>query len=84
MLIYFSWELHDPVLKRNIDMIEDLNQTFGLGILADFFPIFKYIPTPGERKLRKFNTYMKSFMMDVMREHRESYDPGKEFIILSN
>ena len=76
LCLNYSWELDDPLLKKFIDIVEEVNESFGIGILADFFPIFKHIPTPTERKLHRFNKFMKDHFLEIMREHRETYDPG--------
>ena len=77
LYVDFRWELDDPLLKKFIDVIEDFNESFGLGLLADFVPIFKHIPTPGERKLRKTAKFIKDFLLESMEEHRKTFDPGK-------
>ena len=58
-------------------MVEDFNSSFGLGLLADFFPVFKYIPTPGERKVRKMNDFLKGYFKDALKEHRKNLNPGE-------
>ena len=73
----FRWEFDDPLFKKFIDVIEDFNESFGLGLLADFVPIFKHIPTPGERKLRKTSKFIKNFLLECMEEHRKTFDPGE-------
>ena len=76
----FSWDFDDPFFKKFVDVVEDLNDTFGLGLLADFIPIFKHIPTPSERKIRKLNKFIKDFLLECMEEHRKTFDPGKNML----
>ena len=80
MCFDFSWDFDDPFFKKFVDVVEDLNDSLGLGLLADYIPIFKHIPTPGERRLRKINKFRKDFLLECMEEHRKTFDPGKNML----
>lgn len=57
-------------------MVDDFNSSIGNGVLADFIPVFKYIPTPGIRNIRKGFDLALEMMQNFMKEHRENFDPG--------
>ena len=77
LYVDFRWDFDDPLFKKFVDLIEEGNESFGFGLLADFIPIFKYITTPGERKLREVIKVTNDFLLEYMDEHRKTFDPGK-------
>ncbi|XP_070543894.1 steroid 17-alpha-hydroxylase/17,20 lyase-like isoform X2 [Ptychodera flava] len=48
-----SYELDDTEFKDILKFIQNFNESFGNGLLADVVPIFKYIPTNGLRAFKK-------------------------------
>ena len=77
LYVDFRWDFDDPLFKKFVDLIEQGNESFGFGLLADFIPIFKYITTPCERKLREVTKVTNDFLLEYMDEHRKTFDPGK-------
>ncbi len=78
MFIYFlcSWEFEDPKFKEFKDLVDKLNDVLGSGIMADFFPVFKYIPTPGLRLIKRASVDILEMLKNYMKDHRENFDPG--------
>ena len=70
------FELDDPFFKGIIDLMHELNTKLGSGILADAFPILRYLPTEGIRMIHKFNKYLGGYLERALQEHRETYDPS--------
>ncbi|XP_030835857.1 steroid 17-alpha-hydroxylase/17,20 lyase [Strongylocentrotus purpuratus] len=70
-----SYELEDPNVVQWMDVNEDLNEQFGLGLAADFFSWAKYVPTGGPRMIKKTMETMFGFLYLQMEETREHYDP---------
>ncbi|XP_070543996.1 steroid 17-alpha-hydroxylase/17,20 lyase-like [Ptychodera flava] len=48
-----NYELDDTEFKDILKFIQNFNESFGNGLLADVVPIFKYIPTNGLRAFKK-------------------------------
>ena len=61
-----------------MDIIDDFNTSVGSGIAADFFPVFKYIPTPGLRILKKGMNLALNMIRGFMKDHRKNFDPGEQ------
>ncbi len=70
------YDIDDPEFVSMVDSIDDLNEGFGNGLLADVFPIFRYIPTPALRKIVKCKDFIFETMEKEMVEHKESFDKG--------
>ncbi|XP_071813258.1 steroid 17-alpha-hydroxylase/17,20 lyase-like [Apostichopus japonicus] len=77
-----QYEFDDPQLTRLIYLSKEADKLAGSGSLADFIPIFKYVPTPGQRKLEAVWKEFLGFISQELEEHREKYDGGepKDFI----
>ncbi|XP_070543892.1 steroid 17-alpha-hydroxylase/17,20 lyase-like isoform X2 [Ptychodera flava] len=48
-----NYELDDKEFRNILKFIQNFNESFGNGLLADVVPIFKYIPTYGLRAYKK-------------------------------
>ncbi len=67
-----------------MDASDKVNTALFNGLLADYFPVFKYIPTPGFRKFKNGVDVFGSFSKQSMLDHRQKFDPGGiENIIVS-
>ncbi|XP_070542480.1 steroid 17-alpha-hydroxylase/17,20 lyase-like [Ptychodera flava] len=64
------YELDDPEFKGIVKFVQEFNESFGNGLLADFVPIFKYIPTNGLRVLKKTLSTWFSFIRSKVDEHK--------------
>ena len=73
-----SWELEDPEFKEFVDIFDKLNTDLGNGLLADFFPVFKYIPTPGVKLLKKSMRVVLGLTEKFWKDHTQNFDPGTE------
>ncbi|PIK45362.1 putative steroid 17-alpha-hydroxylase/17,20 lyase [Apostichopus japonicus] len=71
-----QYEFDDPQLTRLIYLSKEADKLAGSGSLADFIPIFKYVPTPGQRKLEAVWKEFLGFISQELEEHREKYDGG--------
>ncbi len=75
-LFVCSWEFDDPKFRELVDAMNYFLQLVGSGIMADVFPVFKYIPTPGLRKVKKTLNIMLAVTGNFLKDHRETFDPG--------
>nr|XP_006825012.1 PREDICTED: cytochrome P450 2D6-like [Saccoglossus kowalevskii] len=48
-----KFENDDPEFLKILEVLNNLDQAIGNGLVADFVPIFRYIPTPGVNRLKK-------------------------------
>ncbi|PIK57532.1 putative steroid 17-alpha-hydroxylase/17,20 lyase [Apostichopus japonicus] len=77
-----QYEFDDPELTRLMYLSKEGNEIAGSGLLADYIPIFKYVPTPGQRKVEAIFKDFFNLVNKEVDEHREKYDGGepKDFI----
>ena len=68
------FEHDDPFFTEFIRKNDELNEAIGTGLLADFFPIFKYIPTKGVRLLKEVSQFMLDLVEGTYKEHENTYD----------
>ncbi|XP_036454673.1 cytochrome P450 1A1 [Colossoma macropomum] len=57
-----------------VDINKEVLRLFAAGNLADFFPIFRYLPSPSLRKLVRYIRRMNGFMEDNIKEHLLTFD----------
>ncbi|XP_071505103.1 cytochrome P450 2F3-like [Diadema antillarum] len=71
-----SYGLHDPKVKTWMDLNDEANATFGLGLAADFFKWARILPTSGPRLIKRVSDAFKDMIRAEVAEHREKkYDP---------
>ncbi|XP_070574476.1 steroid 17-alpha-hydroxylase/17,20 lyase-like [Ptychodera flava] len=71
-----NYELDDPEFKDILKFIKDFNENFGNGLLADFVPIFKYIPTNGLRAFKKISNMWLSLIQSKVDDHKIKMQEG--------
>ena len=59
-----------------IHQLDAMNDAFGEGLLADFIPVFKYIPTKGLTVFRESIDVMIKMVKDIYEEHQKNFDEG--------
>ncbi|KAG9331505.1 hypothetical protein JZ751_018908 [Albula glossodonta] len=57
-----------------VDINNEVLRLFASGNLADFFPIFRYLPSPSLRKVVKHIHRMNSFIEQNIQEHLSTFD----------
>ncbi|PIK61725.1 putative steroid 17-alpha-hydroxylase/17,20 lyase [Apostichopus japonicus] len=72
-----QYEFDSPELTRIMYLTKEANEIAGSGLLADYIPIFKYVPTPGQRKLEALFEEFLGFISQELEEHHEKYDGGE-------
>ncbi|XP_070575497.1 steroid 17-alpha-hydroxylase/17,20 lyase-like [Ptychodera flava] len=72
-----NYELDDPEFKHILKSLEDVIDSFGSGLLADFVPIFKYIPTNGLRLLKTHINIWLSFIQSKIDDHKIKTQEGR-------
>ncbi|XP_030835851.1 steroid 17-alpha-hydroxylase/17,20 lyase isoform X2 [Strongylocentrotus purpuratus] len=70
-----SYELEDPKVVQWMDLNDELSETSGLGLAADYFSWAKYLPTSGARMIKKNLEKQFGFLRSQVEETREHYDP---------
>ena len=75
--LFCSWELEDSEFKEFVDIFEKLNTDLGNGLLADFIPMFKHIPTPGVRLVKKSVKLTFGMIAKFWKDYKENFDPGE-------
>ncbi|XP_072044014.1 cytochrome P450 1A1-like isoform X3 [Amphiura filiformis] len=71
-----KYELDDPRITWFVRLSRESLEAFGVGMLADFIPVLRFLPTPGVRRLKQLRGESFSFLYDELKLHRESFDPG--------
>ncbi|XP_072042988.1 cytochrome P450 1A1-like [Amphiura filiformis] len=69
-----KYDFDDPKLTWFIRQTRELNEALGLGLLADFIPILRFIPTQGVTKIKKIKDEFQGFIYAELKRHRESFD----------
>lgn len=71
-----QYEFNGPDLTTWMKISKEANDLAGSGLLADFLPIFKHIPTPASSKIKAlFREFFDKIDKEVA-EHAEKYDGG--------
>ena len=74
---YQSYEFNDPGVLYFQKIIDEANEGFGLGFLADFYPWAQYIPTAGRKWLHDITDRFLMFIKTETTAVKEVYDSGK-------
>ncbi|XP_072042985.1 cytochrome P450 1A1-like [Amphiura filiformis] len=69
-----KYEFDDPKLTWFIRASREAFEALGVGMLADFIPVLRFIPTQGVTKLTKIMDEFLGFIYDEQKRHRESFD----------
>ena len=70
------FEHNDPFMTNFIRLLDAMNDAFTEGLLADFIPGFKYIPTKGLTLFRESIDVMIKMVKDIYEEHKTNFDEG--------
>ncbi|XP_072044008.1 steroid 17-alpha-hydroxylase/17,20 lyase-like [Amphiura filiformis] len=70
-----KYELDDPRITWFIRQSREALENFGVGMLADFIPVLRFLPTPGVRKMKQIIEESHNFLYDELELHRKSFDP---------
>ena len=73
----FRFEHNDPFLKNFIKNADGVNEAFGAGLLADIWPIFKYIPTKAVKLLKKATGDLLELIEGTYAEHEKNFDESE-------
>ncbi|XP_070556067.1 steroid 17-alpha-hydroxylase/17,20 lyase-like isoform X3 [Ptychodera flava] len=71
-----NYDLDDAEFKNIMQVTKDMNAVFGNGTLADFEPIFKYIPTEAVRQMKKMSNTWLTFIQSKVDDHRMNMQKG--------
>ncbi|XP_072520607.1 cytochrome P450 1D1 [Salminus brasiliensis] len=65
---------NDEQFLTIVNINNEVLRIFASGNLADFFPVFRYLPSPSLRKMVQYIHRMNSFMEENIKEHLLSFD----------
>ncbi|XP_018079581.1 cytochrome P450 1A1 [Xenopus laevis] len=68
------YDHQDKEFLTLIDLNNDLRKAFGGGLLADFIPILRFIPSPSLKALKKFLQSFQSFIAQCVKDHFASFE----------
>ncbi|XP_070556175.1 cytochrome P450 2U1-like [Ptychodera flava] len=71
-----NYDLDDTEFKNIMQLTKDANDVFGNGTLADFEPIFKYIPTKAIRQMKQVSNSWLTFIQSKIDDHRMNMQEG--------
>ena len=74
--LFRSYELHNPAVVGFMNVVDEVNEEFGLGLAADFFSWARYVPTTGPRMIRRNVDRYMEYLRKELDEYKERYDPG--------
>ena len=77
IIITFRFEQDDKFLIDFIKLTDELNEAFGAGLLADFWPMLAFIPTAGQSTLKKGMYAMFDLIEETYVEHEKNFDESK-------
>ncbi|XP_072044018.1 cytochrome P450 1A1-like [Amphiura filiformis] len=69
-----KYEFDDPKLTWFIRKSREQSEAIGVGMLADYIPVLRFIPTQGVTKLEKVLGEYHGFLYAELKRHRESFD----------
>ena len=56
------------------NLVDEMNEGLSSGLLADFVPAFKYIPTPGRNLLHRGMRQFFKLIDDIYVEHKKKFN----------
>lgn len=68
------YDYNDKEFLTIVQINNEVLRIFASGNLADFFPIFRYLPSPSLRKMVQHIHRMNSFMEENIKEHLRTFD----------
>ncbi|XP_036382430.1 cytochrome P450 1A1 [Megalops cyprinoides] len=68
------YDYNDKDFLSIVNINNEVLKIFAAGNLADFFPIFRYLPSPSLRKMVQYIHRMNSFMEKNIEEHLATFD----------
>lgn len=68
------YDYNDKEFLTIVHINNEVLRIFAAGNLADFFPIFRYLPSPSLRKMVQHIHRMNSFMEENIEEHLRTFD----------
>nr|XP_015192061.1 PREDICTED: cytochrome P450 1A1-like [Lepisosteus oculatus] len=68
------YDYSDKEFLTIVQVNNEVLRVFAAGNLADFFPVFRYLPSPGLRKLVQYIERMNSFLARNIEEHLTTFD----------
>ncbi|XP_070556484.1 cytochrome P450 1A1-like [Ptychodera flava] len=71
-----NYDFDDTELQNIMQITKDVEDVFGNGTLADFEPIFKYIPTNAIRQVKKVTKTWLTFFQSKIDDHRMNIQEG--------
>ncbi|XP_072044040.1 LOW QUALITY PROTEIN: cytochrome P450 1A1-like [Amphiura filiformis] len=69
-----KYEFDDPKLTSFIRISRETFEALGVGMLADFIPVLRFIPSHAVTKLKQINDEFLGFLYAELKRHRESFD----------
>ncbi|XP_070556170.1 cytochrome P450 1A1-like [Ptychodera flava] len=71
-----NYDFDDTEFKNIMQITKDMDDVFGNGTLADFEPVFKYIPTNAIRQMKKVTNTWLTFIQSKVDDHRMNIQEG--------
>ncbi|XP_077983162.1 steroid 17-alpha-hydroxylase/17,20 lyase-like [Glandiceps talaboti] len=68
------YDLDDPEFQEILTIMKEANESFGSGLLADFIPIFRHVPTKGLRLAKEFVNRWISLIQRKIDKHKKNFD----------
>ncbi|XP_006825011.1 cytochrome P450 1A5-like [Saccoglossus kowalevskii] len=73
-----KYELDDPEFINCLRVLSTANASFGSGLVADFIPVFRHIPTFGLTRIKKSMQNWLDLIQHKIDEHKKTFDEGNE------
>ena len=68
--------MHDPWVTNFIQMMKDVVDAFGSGIISDFFPSLKFLDSAKLATIDKLTKSFSDLVDKELGEHEETFDAG--------
>ncbi|XP_062398456.1 cytochrome P450 1A1 [Sardina pilchardus] len=68
------YDYNDQEFLTIVHINNEVLRIFAAGNMADFFPVFRYLPSPSLRKMVQHIHRMNSFMEENIKEHLRTFD----------
>lgn len=77
MICLFRYSPEDQRFKELLSLFDRLNRDFADGLLADFIPVLRYLPSKQVTELKGNADYFSQFLLGTVREHKQSFDSSE-------
>ncbi|XP_033120114.1 steroid 17-alpha-hydroxylase/17,20 lyase-like isoform X2 [Anneissia japonica] len=77
MCFGIEYDFDDPDFKKLMNMLENITDVFGEGLMADYIPGLRHIPTPGLRNVQNLFSEYLAMIRKEFKRHQDNFNPDE-------